>query len=82
MYDACNTFPEFLKTVTLTQNANKSLFAIDSSPFEKDGRGDLVDQTEDSVQSLIANSETKTNSFSDTVEDSISINETTTHRII
>lgn len=82
LYDACNTFPEFLKTVTLTQNANKSLFAIDSSPFEKDGRGDLVDQTEDSVQSLIANSETKTNSFSDTVEDSISINETTTHRII
>ena len=31
LYDACNTFPEFLKTVTLTQSANKSLFAIEDS---------------------------------------------------
>lgn len=70
LYDACNTFPEFLKTVTLTQSANKSLFAIDET------------KAEDSVQALIANSETKTTEFPDTVEESIRINETATHRMI
>lgn len=70
LYDACNTFPEFLKTITLTQNANKSLFAIDEN------------QAEDSVQSLIANTETKTQWFPDAVEESIRINETANHRMI
>jgi elongator complex protein 3 len=34
------------------------------------------------VQSLIATSETKTNSFPDTVDESIRINETAAHRMI
>ncbi len=72
LYDACNTFPEFLKTVTLTQNANKSLFTIE----------DNIDKTEDSVQSLVAKSETDTKQFPDTVEESIRINETASHRMI
>ena len=72
MYDACNTFPEFLKTVKLTHNANKSLFAIE----------DTVDKTEDSVQSLVAKSITDTKEFPDTVEESIRINETAEHRMI
>ena len=72
LYDACNTFPEFLKTVKLTHNANKSLFAIE----------DTVDKTEDSVQSLVAKSTTDTKEFPDTVEESIRINETAEHRMI
>ena len=71
LYDACNTFPEFLKTVTLTQNANKSLFAIEDTKV-----------AEDSVQSLIANSDTKKNTFPESVEESILINETSEHRMI
>ena len=72
LYDACNTFSEFLKTVKLTHNANKSLFAIE----------DTLDKTEDSVQSLVAKSTTDTKEFPDTVEESIRINETAEHRMI
>jgi len=87
LYDACNTFPEFLKTVTLTQSANKSLFAIeDGNPPVK---GDKGGSTEDSVQSLIANAKLPSLSgegsgvrFGDTVEESIRINETAAHRMI
>ncbi len=80
LYDACNTFPEFLKTVTLTQSTNKSLFAIeDNTPPVK---GDKGGSTEDSVQSLVANSEPKKTTFPDTVEESIRINETAAHRMI
>jgi hypothetical protein len=71
LYDACNTFPEFLKTVTLTQSANKNLFAIEDTEV-----------AEDSVQSLVANSEPKKTIFPDTVEESIRINETAAHRMI
>lgn len=71
LYDACNTFPEFLKTVTLTQSANKSLFAIEDTEV-----------AEDSVQSLVANSEPKKTTFPEIVEESIRINETAAHRMI
>lgn len=73
LYDACNTFPEFLKTVTLTTNANKSLFAIDESATE---------QAADSVQSLIAGADTSKAQITDDLETSILINETAQHRII
>lgn len=73
LYDACNTFPEFLKTVTLTTNANKSLFAIDETSQEK---------TADSVQSLIAGADTSNAQVTDDLATSILINETAQHRII
>ena len=59
----------------MTQNANKSLYAIEDT-------NNKVEKTADSVQSLIANSDTSKNTFPDTVEESIKINETTTHRMI
>ena len=59
----------------MTQNANKSLYAIEDT-------NNKVEKTADSVQSLIANSDTRKNTFPDTVEESIKINETTTHRMI
>lgn len=77
LYDACNTFPEFLKTVTLKQSANKSLFAI-----EEDTSSDKEEKAADSVQSLIAKSKTNTQDFPDTVEESIRLNETAEHRMI
>ncbi len=57
--------------MTLTQSSNKSLFAIEDTEV-----------AEDSVQSLIANSEPKKTAFPDTVEESIRINETAEHRMI
>lgn len=81
LYDACNTFPEFLKTVKLTQNANKSLYAIESPLSPRTGEGP---QIEDSIQSLIANTDIPHPERRGTegVETSIRINETTTHRMI
>lgn len=73
LYDACNTFPEFLASVTLTTNANKSLFAIDDSSLDK---------AEDSVQSLVAKSDTTKTDLPDTLDASLRINETAKHRII
>lgn len=80
LYDACNTFPEFLKSVKLTQNANKSLFAIQDDPASDSET--IQEKTADSVQSLVAKSETNTKQFPDTVEESIRINETSAHRMI
>ena len=57
--------------MTLTQSANKSLFAIEDTEV-----------AEDSVQSLVANSEPKKTTFPEIVEESIRINETAAHRMI
>lgn len=81
LYDACNTFPEFLATVKLTHNANKSLFAIDETTIAHTNEA-IKHKTEDSVQSLIANSTLEKTGFPDTVEESIRINETAAHRMI
>lgn len=81
LYDACNTFPEFLQTVKLTHNANKSLFAIDEATMSKTNEA-IEEKTADSVQSLVAKSEPNKNQFPDRVEESIRINETAAHRMI
>lgn len=72
-----------MKTVTLTQNANKSLFAIEEKEIKNTSKKiEKIERTADSVQSLIATNVTNTKEFPDTVEESIKINETTTHRMI
>lgn len=73
LYHACNTFPEFLKTVKLTTNVNKSLFAIeDAETASSSSHPELVSgsldsgsspewhqwRIEDSIQSLISKADT------------------------
>lgn len=74
LYDACNTFPEFYKRVSLTIRGTKSLYAIEDAKTEN--------KSEDSIQSLVSSTDVSQYNYPTTIEESILRNETATQRII
>ncbi len=84
LYYACNTFPDFLKTVKLTSTNNRSLFSIEDKVHPSEWKTEKV---EDSIQSLISkaklpHNDKKKEVWSDDMGDPINNNETAEHRII
>jgi elongator complex protein 3 len=71
LYHACNTFPDFLKTVKLTTNANKSLFAIEDAEIASSWGASSWSVAESGSQKKLWDSSTSPEWHQWRIEDSI-----------